>query len=107
MRVRRLAGLFERDAGGGTVAADVGLLLSEAYPDRIARRRGEAPRYVLANGRGAAFAGPDTLSQQDFLVVADLDGGDREARIHLAASVDREDLFKQLGSAIETIERVV
>jgi len=107
MRVRRLAGLFERDAGGGTVTADVGLLLSEAYPDRIARRRGDAPRYVLANGRGAAFSGPDTLSQQEFLVVADLDGGDREARIHLAASVDREDLFKQLGSAIETIERVV
>jgi len=106
MRVRRLAGLFERDAGGGSVSADAGLLLCEAYPDRIARRRGEVPRYVLANGRGAVFAGPDSLSQHEFLVVADLDGGEREARIHLAAGVRREDLFHHLGTAIETAERV-
>ncbi len=105
-RVRRLASLFERDAGGGRVDADPGLLLAEAYPDRIGRRRGETPRYLLANGRGAAFAGPDAMSQHEFLVVADLDGGDREARIHLAASVRRDRLQDWLGRRIESVEKI-
>jgi ATP-dependent helicase HrpB len=105
-RVRRLASMFERDAGGGTVAADAGLLLACAYPDRIALRRGDAPRYLLANGRGAAFAGPDGLSRHEFLVIPDLDGGQREARIHLAAAVTREALLRHLGRAVAEHERV-
>ena len=105
-RVRRLAGLFEREAGGGSLEAHAGLLLSEAYPDRIGRRRGTTPRYVLSNGRGAAFSGPDSLSQHEFLVVADLDGGDREARIHLAAAVGREALLERLDGEVVTVERI-
>jgi ATP-dependent helicase HrpB len=105
-RVRRLAGLFEREAGGGDSDADVGLLLSQAYPDRIGRRRADSARYVLANGRGAAFSGPDSLSTHEFIVVADLDGGEREARIHLAAGIRREDLYARLAAQISIHERV-
>ncbi len=105
-RVRRLAGLFEREAGGGDIDADVGLLLSQAYPDRIGRRRADSARYVLANGRGAAFSGPDSLSTHEFIVVADLDVGEREARIHLAAGIRREDLYTRLAAQISIHERV-
>lgn len=64
----------------------VGLLLALAYPDRIAQRQdgGEA-RYLMANGRGASFAGPDPLGTEDYLVIAELDGGQQWARIDLAA----------------------
>jgi ATP-dependent helicase HrpB len=63
----------------------LGLLLALAYPDRIAQRqRGNDARYLMANGRGALFANPDPLSSEDYLVIADLDGGTQWARIDLA-----------------------
>ena len=40
-----------------------GVLLAWAYPDRIARARGEGGRYLLANGRGARFGEPQALAQ--------------------------------------------
>ena len=42
-------------------------------------------RFVLANGRGAQFAQPQTLSQREFIVAVDADDRDRDARITLAA----------------------
>ena len=33
---------------------DTGILLAWAYPDRIARARGDAGRYLMSNGSGAA-----------------------------------------------------
>jgi ATP-dependent helicase HrpB len=85
---------------------DAGLLLAFAYPDRVGRRRGDGGRYLLANGRGAAFSGPDALSSAEFLVVADLDAGEREARIHLAAPLDRADLLAHFAHDLVTTERV-
>ena len=73
-----------------------GMLLALAYPDRIGRARGDGGRYVLSNGRGARFAEPQALSKAEFIVAAELDGADREARIFLAAPValaDIESLF--------------
>jgi ATP-dependent helicase HrpB len=113
-RARRLATAFEREvlalgesAGGPRLEApDAGLLLALAYPDRIARRRGEGGRYLLANGRGAAFAGPDGLARREFLVIADLDAGEREARIHLAAAVEPAALAALPGLGLEERERV-
>lgn len=68
---------------------EIGLLLAFAYPDRIGRARdGAAGRYVLSGGRGAVFRDPTALARSEFIVVAALDAGDREARIQLAASLD-------------------
>jgi ATP-dependent helicase HrpB len=69
-----------------------GRLLALAYPDRIGRARGEGGRYVLANGRGARFGEPQALAKSEFIVAAELDRADREARIFLAAPVSRDDL---------------
>jgi ATP-dependent helicase HrpB len=102
-RVRRNAELFERrlvdrrPAEGPTVDPRPSLgaagLLACAYPDRIGRRRtGDAPRFLLANGRGAAFTHVDRLGRSEFIVALDLDDRDREARILLAAALDRATL---------------
>src|SRR6188508_953134 len=65
-----------------------GALLALAYPDRIGRRRaGTANRYLLAGGRGAVLPEGDPLSNEEFLVVADLDGATQDARIFLAAPI--------------------
>jgi ATP-dependent helicase HrpB len=75
-----------------------GILLALAYPDRIARARGDSGRYLLANGRGAHFAEPQALAKAEFIVAAELDGAEREARIFLAAPVSVEDLEREFSA---------
>ncbi len=85
----------------------VGLLLALAYPDRIAQRqRGSDARYLLANGRGALFANPDPLATEDYLVIADLDGGTQWARIDLATPVALSDLERLFADEIREVDTV-
>jgi len=79
-----------------------GILLAWAYPDRIGRARGESGRYLLANGRGARFGEPQALAKAEFLVAAELDGVEREARIFLAAPLRQADLEKYFAAQIES-----
>jgi ATP-dependent helicase HrpB len=81
--------LTPRDAKNETPdIARTGALLALAYPDRIGRRRpGTAGRYLLSGGRGAVLPEGDPLSNEEFLVVADLDGSAQDARIFLAAPI--------------------
>lgn len=75
----------------------LGPLLALAYPDRIAQRReGSEPRFRLSGGRGAVLPREDALASCDWLVVAQLDGEAREARIRLAAELDIESLVQAL-----------
>jgi ATP-dependent helicase HrpB len=81
-----------------------GALLALAYPDRIGQRReGSEGRYLLANGRGAAFAGTVSLAREEFIVAVELDDREREARIDLAAPLTRA-LLEQLFEAHIVIE---
>ena len=77
-----------------------GILLAWAYPDRIAQSRGEGGRYLLANGRGARFAEAQALSKSEFIVAAELDGAEREARIFLAAPIGLPDLTTHFDALI-------
>ncbi len=78
-----------------------GLLLALAYPDRVARRRGDSGhRYLLANGRGAFLPEGDALAKEAWLVCADLDGDAREAKIYLAAPATQAGIERVLADAI-------
>jgi ATP-dependent helicase HrpB len=115
-RARRVARDLERQAGGaGTAAAasradtggDAGLLLAFAYPDRIGRKRASGVgRFVLANGRGAAFAESQGLARQELIVAVDLDDRERDARILLAAPLQRRDLTEHFADRIRRRESV-
>jgi ATP-dependent helicase HrpB len=88
---------------------DAGLLLALAYPDRIGRRRSaQGAGFTLANGRGAAFAGPQALARREFLVAVDLDLSShlRDARILLAAPLERTDLMEQFAGRIRRVDSV-
>ena len=64
-----------------------------AYPDRIAKRRkGDTPRFVLSGGKGAVLPDGDILANAPFLVVTDLDGDPREARIRQAAQISATEI---------------
>jgi ATP-dependent helicase HrpB len=88
-------GADSADPGSAT-----GILLGWAYPDRIAQSRGAGGRFVMANGRGAHFAEAQPLSTARYLVAAELDGAEREARIYLAAPLTAADLEEYFGAAI-------
>jgi ATP-dependent helicase HrpB len=83
-----------------------GALLALAYPDRIGQRReGAEGRYLLANGRGAAFAGAVSLAREEFIVALELDDREREARINLAAPLTRALLERLFEAQIVTEAR--
>jgi ATP-dependent helicase HrpB len=104
-QAQRAAGNWQRELGGREEIADadafVGVLTALAYPDRVGRARDGGGRYLLANGRGARFAEPQALAKSEFIVAAELDGADRDARIFLAAPLEREDLERLFKDQIE------
>ncbi|MBX3133563.1 MAG: ATP-dependent helicase HrpB [Gemmatimonadaceae bacterium] len=87
--------------------AALGTLVALAYPDRIAQRRpGEAPRYLLRNGRGARLATAQPLGNSPFLAVADLDGDPAESRIWLAAPLDEASLLASTAGQVSAERRI-
>lgn len=103
--LKRLADQLARRLDlGNTDAAipdrdSVGRLLAWAYPDRIAQR--QAPGiYRLLTGRRARLDPADRLADAPYLVVARLDGGETEARIHLAAPISLDVLRDVVGARI-------
>ena len=63
------------------------VLLSLAYPDRVAKSRGSNGVFLLANGRGANVDMKSGLAREPFLVVAELTGTAAQGRILLAAPI--------------------
>ena len=112
-RARRVARDLERQLAPHAAVLpaaqqpDAGLLLAFAYPDRIGRlRAGGGGRYALSNGRGAAFAEPQSLARQEFIVAVDLDDRERDARILLAAPLERAALLQHFAAALRSRESI-
>jgi ATP-dependent helicase HrpB len=103
-QAQRSSNQWQRDVRTARDTADpheaAGILLGWAYPDRIARARGDGTRYLLANGRGARFGEPQALTKSEFIVAAELDGAEREARIFLAAPISLADLEAHFADLI-------
>ncbi|HUF34725.1 MAG TPA: ATP-dependent helicase HrpB [Gemmatimonadales bacterium] len=98
-----------RDAGGrrGPGEASVGILLSFAYPDRVAQRRpGAAGRYLLRNGLGG-FLEPQALAREAYLAVAAIEGRGREGRVLLAAPLGLEEVERHFGADVVREETVL
>ncbi|MBG9943982.1 ATP-dependent helicase HrpB [Brevibacillus formosus] len=76
-----------------------GRLLAFAYPDRIAQRRADG-RYLLRNGRGAAFSVQQPLAASPYIVAAELDDQGADSRILLAASVEESELLNDCAMQI-------
>ncbi len=90
---------------------DFALLLAQAYPDRIACRRTTSTddrdiRYLLSNGVGAVIREDDPLTQHEYLVIANLGGQGREARIFAALPLNIELLQQHSVNHFDTTEVV-
>ncbi len=105
-----LAERWAKAAGGGRRSGqslDDGLLLAEAYPERIAKARGKAGEYLLVGGRGAFLDPTDALAREPWLAVGELGGGAARDRILLAAPIDEASLraaFADRMTAEEVVE---
>jgi len=104
---RTLAARWARGLGAGQGdGVDDGLLLAEAFPERIAKARGSGGEFQLANGRGAYLDPTDVLARERWLAVAELGGGEARDRILSAARLDEDALLAAFVDRIETRDEI-
>ena len=101
-RARSLKAQAKSWGKGAAPGGDMAKLLARAWPDQIARKRpGSAGSYLMASGRAAMLPETEALAKQDWLVIADLGGAAKEARISLAAPISEADALEIGGIVSE------
>ena len=82
-----------------------GIMLAFAFPDRVARNRGNGS-FVLANGRGAAVDPASALARAPTIAVAELTGTAAQGRILLAAAIAQAEIEAHFADQIEMTDEV-
>ncbi|TMK11572.1 MAG: ATP-dependent helicase HrpB [Alphaproteobacteria bacterium] len=82
-----------------------GVMLALAFPDRVARNRGNGS-FVLANGRGAALDQASALARAPYIAVAELTGAAGSGRILLAAPITQAEIEQHFADQIETADEI-
>lgn len=82
-----------------------GLMLAYAFPDRVARNRGNGS-FVLANGRGAAVEQTSSLARAPYIAVGEMTGTAASGRILLAAPIAQDDIERHFAEHIETVDEI-
>jgi ATP-dependent helicase HrpB len=97
-RIERLSSAWRRnfkinEQNSMTGGHEVGLLIAAAYPDRIAKQIDkQGNRYKLPNGKIVTLQQHDELTREQWLAIAQLDAGQGEGKIFMAAAVDEDEL---------------
>ena len=94
-----------RPASSAESELSTGVMLAFAFPDRVARNRGNGS-FVLANGRGAAVEQTSSLARAPYIAVAELTGTAAQGRILLAAPITQEEIEARFADQIENTEDV-
>lgn len=82
---------------------EVGKLIAAAYPERIGKMETQG-RFRLANGRMAKLEDGDSLINEKWLAISNLDGGtSKDGKIYIAAPLNPKDI-SYLASEKKTIE---
>jgi len=103
---RRWASQVEASSGtGGKGELSTGVILAFAYPDRVAKNRGNGS-FVLANGRGASVERGSALARAPYVAVGELSGTAAAGRILLAAPILQEEIELHFADHIEIADEV-
>lgn len=96
-RVRELAKRWERALGAGDQGEmrEAGEILAYAYPDRIAKNRGNST-FTMVSGRGAWMERTEAISSSPYLVMCELNDS-----ASAAGFVQRQDAKALLAAPIE------
>lgn len=93
--------LIAKDAPRGP-EVPLGVLLAEAFPERIARARGASGEEWLASGgRGYRLDPASSLSRAAWLVIGDAQGEAKGARIMAAVALEEAEVTRHLAHRIE------
>ena len=93
-----------RTVPAGAATCPEGVLLARAYPDRVAKNRGNGT-FRLVGGRGAFLDSTDALARAPWIVCCTLDDRPGDAKIFSAAPIDEADVAR-LFAADRTEETV-
>jgi ATP-dependent RNA helicase HrpB len=99
-QVAATEGLKSEDTSPST-----GVMLAFAFPDRVARNRGNGS-FVLANGRGAAVEQTSALARAPYIAVAELTGTAANGRILLAAPITQDEIEQHFADQIEAADEI-
>jgi ATP-dependent helicase HrpB len=81
------------------------MMLAFAFPDRVARNRGNGS-FVLANGRGAAVEQTSALARAPYIAVGELTGTAASGRILLAAPISQAEIELNFADHIENTDEI-
>jgi len=95
-----------RTGPAGSEPRSFGALLTLAYPDRLAKARGKAGEYLMANGRGASLEAHERLAKEPTLAVAEIAGGAASARILAAAPIAMEEIEAAFADRIQQSDKI-
>ncbi len=99
---RRLSKGLEGEPGN--VDPDLaGLLVSLAFPERIAQRRKNIGGYLLAAGAGVGIDSSDGLAREPWLAIAETDGVGSDARIRSAVPISLDEIEEHHGNRISEV----
>ena len=87
------------------ISPSTGIMLAFAFPDRVARNRGNGS-FVLANGRGATVDQTSALARAPYIAVAELTGTAAQGRILLAAPIAQADIEARFADHIESVDDI-
>ncbi|PWE81364.1 ATP-dependent helicase [Bradyrhizobium sp. SUTN9-2] len=82
-----------------------GLMLAYAFPDRVARNRGNGS-FVLANGRGASVEQTSSLARAPYIAIGEMTGTAASGRILLAAQIAEDEIERHFAEHIETADEI-
>ena len=99
-RILELARRFRAPSAraDGGVASE-GYLLAHAYPDRIAKNRGNGT-FRMVSGRGAFLPEDDPLARAPYLVCCELDDRAGDAKVFLGCPIAEDEILDLFGDAV-------
>ena len=102
-RIRQLAKKFSHHSSPSpspsTLTLSAGGALALAYPDRVAKNRGNGT-FTMVSGRGAFLPDDDPLSHEPYLVCCELDDRLGDAKIFLACPILEQEIESLFAECI-------
>ena len=96
-RIRQLAKRFEGYRQRST--ASEGASLALAYPDRVARNRGNGT-FRMVNGRGAFLPEDDPMAKEPYVVCCELDDRAGDAKVFLGCPIAEGEVLDLFGDQV-------